>query len=169
MDFYVGPLAGDSNPPELIVERLFGNRRMVFARRGHPLAAATSLRDLTGARRVTAALTLVSEDELTPVFMRYGLPPPDVAVNAQTSLSTIVTAASSDLLTMLPQQWLPILEGTGLISRVPVCEALESATICMVTRAHLPLTPVAEHLADLFRRAAIHHALTLPGAPVLTA
>ena len=44
MDFYVGPLAGVGQPPELIIEQLFTNRRLVFARRGHPLAGAKSLR-----------------------------------------------------------------------------------------------------------------------------
>jgi LysR family transcriptional regulator of abg operon len=169
MDFYVGPLAGVSHPPELVIEQLFTNRRLVFARRGHPLAEAKSLRELTGAHWVADALTMVGGDELVALFAEYGAPPPEVAVSGQTSLSTIMALAGSNLLAALPQQWLPILEQTGQIVQVPIRETLAAATICMATRASLPLTPVAEHLADLFRRAAIHHARTLPGNPLLAA
>ena len=169
IDFYVGPLAGDQHPPELLVERLFDNRRLVFARRGHPLAGATSLAELTGAQWVADALTLVSGDELSGLFARHGLPAPDVAVSGQTTLSTLVTVANTDLLASLPQQWLPILDRLGLVVQVPVRETLAAATICMVRRAHLALTPVAQHLSDLFRRAAIHHARTLPGSPGIAA
>ena len=70
---------------------------------------------------------------------------------------------------MLPQQWTAILESSGLLVRIPIRETLPAATICMVMRARLPLTPLAEHLGDLFRRAAIHHAQTLPGSPVIAA
>ena len=169
MDFYVGPLAGISHPPELVVEQLFTNRRLVFARRGHPLAKATSLRELTGARWVADALTLVGGDELAALFAEYGAPPPEVVVSGQTSLSTIMALAGSNLLAALPQQWLPLLELSGQVVQVPIRETLAAATICMASRASLPLTPVAEQLADLFRRAAIHHAGTLPGNPLLAA
>lgn len=169
VDFYIGPLADDANPPELLVERLFANTRHVFGRPGHPLAGATSLKELIGARWVVDSLTIVGADDLRPLFAEFGLPAPDVAVSGQTSLSTIVSATGSDLLAMLPQQWTETLESTGLLKRIAIRETLPAATICMVTRARMPLTPMAEHLADLFRRAAIHHARTLPGAPVLAA
>ena len=169
IDFYVGPLASEGQPAELLAEQLFENRRLVFGRRDHPLAGATSLAELNGARWVTGALTLISEDELAPLFVRRGLPLPTIGVSGQTLLSMIVVAASSDMLTMLPQQWLPILENTGLIKNIPVSETLAAATICIVRRAAMPLTPVAEHLVNLFRRAAIKHSRMLPVLPALTA
>ena len=169
LDFYVGPLSAEAAPAELAVERLFDNRRLVFGRPDHPLRHATTLADLTGARWVTGALTLVSEDELAPLFERRGLPRPVIGVSGQTSLSMIVVAASSNMLTMLPQQWLPILEQTGLVEQIALSEPLTAATICIVRRAAVPLTPVADHLCALFRRTAIHHARTLPGSPLIAA
>ena len=169
IDFYVGPLADDASPSELIVERLFENTRHVFGRPGHPLIKATWLKELVGARWVVDSLTVNGSDEIRPLFASFGLPAPEVAVSGQTSLSTIVSAANSNLLAMLPQQWSAILESTGLLDRIPIRETLTAATICMVTRARMPLTPLAERLADLFRRAAIHHAETLPGSPVIAA
>ena len=66
---------------------------------------------------------------------------------------------------MLPQQWTAVIESTGLLVRLPARETLPAATIGIVSRARLSLTPLAEHVADLVRRAAIHHAATLPGSP----
>ena len=167
VDFYVGPVWQDESHAQMLVEPLFENKRIIFCRRNHPLAGCSSLRELTGASWITGSLTPVSEDELSPLFERFGLPSPKVAMNGQTFLSMIVATASSDLLTMLPQQWLDVLKSTGLVQEIRVQESLTSATICTVRRAAMPLTPIAEHLSDLFRRAAIIHARTLPGARVL--
>lgn len=161
IDFYIGPMAPRS-APGLIVEELFDNRRLVFGRPGHPLAGATSLRELAGAKWVTDARTPLGADELiAPHFLRHGLPRPRIAANGHSSLSMIILAANSDLLTMLPQQWLDFLETGGLLRRIPIREELGSATICSVRRARLPLTPVAEHLWDLFQKAAANHARSL--------
>lgn len=168
VDFYVGPVAGDEQSPELVIEKLFENRRMIFARRGHPLAGATSLKELVGARWVTDTLTL-GVNEVVGLFAAHDLPAPVIAAISQTSISTVVTAASSDLLAVLPQQWLPMLEATGQLVPLPLGQTLAAPTICMARRSQLPLTPVAEHLSDLFRRAAIHHGRTLDGCQVFAA
>jgi len=44
-----------------------------------------------------------------------------------------------------------------LLTHIDVREELAAPSICIVRRARLPLTPVAEQLSDLFRRAAAHH------------
>src|SRR5690606_36016246 len=49
LDFYVGPLPETALSKELTLEKLFDNERVILARKGHPLAAATSLRDLVDA------------------------------------------------------------------------------------------------------------------------
>lgn len=161
IDFYIGPLTDDVAPPELIVERLFDNRRIVIGRANHPLAGATSLADLTSADWASTNISLTSEAELDPVFDRFGLPRPRILVNAETAIGMMMVAAYSDLLAMLPQQWGEVAASTGLIRQIPIEEVLLAPTICFVRRARLPLTPAAEHLGDLFRRAAIHHARTL--------
>lgn len=165
IDFYVGPLAEDFQPIELVVERLFENRRIIVGRIGHPLAAATSLADLEKAHWVSTSVTLVSEAELNPVFERRGLPLPRIAVQTETALSMITVAASSDLLAMLPQQWLEFIAATRLVQHIAVREDLVAPTICSVRRARLPLTPAAEYLNDLFRRVALNHARAIARSP----
>ena len=169
LDFYIGPLGQDASPMGLSVEPLFRNTRMVFARSGHPLAGARSLGDLVSQSWVTGALTLISEDELTPIFTRLGLPRPNVVVEGRTSLTKIAVASSSDLLIMLPRQWKAPLEATGLIREIPVVEPLEAQTICIIRRSSRPLTPTSECLSDLFRRAAVAYARATPDVAVLTA
>ena len=155
IDFYVGPLAEDSVASEFVIEKLFDNKRVIVGRKNHPLAAAKSLADLKHAKWVTTSVTISSKAELDPVFEQYGLGRPTIAVQAQTALSIIVVAASSNFLAMLPQQWLEFVNTTNLLQRIAVREDLAAPTMFMVHRARLPLTPAAEFLCDLFRRAAI--------------
>lgn len=163
IDFYVGPLAEDSVSSEFAVEKLFDNRRIVVGRRGHPSARAQSLSELTGAKWVTTSVTIASEAELGPVFARFKLPPPTIAARTRTALSMIVVAAYSDYLAMLPEQWLDFVKAGRLLNRIEVREELVAPAICIVRRARLPLTPVAEHLCDLFRRAAANRKLAEEG------
>lgn len=169
LDFYVGPVNSEASSTGISNEPLFRNSRMVFARAGHPLAHCRSMRELAEASWVTGALTLVSEDELSPIFSRLRLPPPKVVVEGRTSLTMIAVAASSDLLTMLPRQWKTALEATNLIREIEVVEPLEAPTICIVRRSAMPLTPLAEHLSDLFRRAAVSYARSVTDIALLTA
>jgi LysR family transcriptional regulator, regulator of abg operon len=156
IDFYVGPLAEDSASSDFAVEKLFDNRRIVVGRRNHPLARAKSLAELKGAKWVATSVTISSDAELGPVFARFKLCPPIVAARTQTALSMIVLAAYSDYLAMLPEQWLDFVNSGRMLQRIDVREELVAPSICIVRRARLPLTPVAEHLCDLFRRAAAH-------------
>ncbi len=156
IDFYVGPLAEDSASSDFVVEKLFDNRRIVVGRRNHPLVRAKSLADLRGAKWVATSVTISSEAELGPVFARFKLRPPVVAAQTQTALSMIVLAAYSDYLAMLPEQWLDFVKTGRMLQHIDVREELVAPSICIVQRARLPLTPVAEHLCDLFRRAAAH-------------
>ena len=162
LDFYIGPFMEAATPVELIVERLFENRRIVVARRGHPLSFATSLAELSDARWIASSVTLDSDAEFYPLFERHGLPKPHIAAQADSALSVISLCAASDLLAILPQQWIEFLTTTEIVHRIPVQEVLPAPPICSVRRARLPLTPAAEHLNDLFRRAASNHARRLP-------
>ncbi len=156
IDFYVGPLSEDNPGGEFAVEKLFDNRRVILARPGHPLARARSLRELVTARWVATSVTANSEAELYPLFERHGLPRPTISVQAHSALTMITAAASSDLLAILPQQWLEFVQSTGLLAHIDLDEELSAPAICIVRRSRLPLVPVAEHLSDLFRRASVN-------------
>jgi LysR family transcriptional regulator, regulator of abg operon len=162
IDFYIGPLGGNELSSEFTVEKLFDNRRIIVGRRGHPLASARSLSELVEARWVLTSITLTSEGELDPIFGRFGLPYPSVSIKVQTALSIVMVAAYSDCLAMLPQQWMEFIRSSQLLHHFKVREELAAPAICIVRRTRLPLAPVAEHLCDLFRRAASQHAKKTP-------
>jgi len=154
IDFYVGPVSEDHISGEFRVERLMENLRVILGRPGHPLKAAKSLHDLVDARWVATSVTVDSRAELDPVFETEGLPPPKIALQAHSALTMIVAAASSDLLALLPQQWLEFANSTGLLAHIQVKEQIAAPDLCLVTRSSLPLTPIAERLSDQFRKAA---------------
>ena len=156
LDFFIGPLAEDRVGGEFVVEKLFDNNRVVLCRRGNPFADATTLRELTSAKWVATSVAVNSPAELYPIFERHGLPAPTIAVQAHSALSMITVAASTDLLTIVPRQWLQSEQITALLTQIQLKETFDALAICAVSRARLPLTPAAQHLYDLFRRAGLN-------------
>ena len=159
-DFYIGP-----TPPavtgELEVEKLMDNTRLIMGRRGHPLSGARSLKDLVDAEWLTTSITHKAEEELGPLFAQHGLPPPRLAVKAQSALTFLMTLSSTDLLMMLPVQWVHSPVVSGLLQEIRVSEILPAPPICIVRRNSLPLTPAGEYFCTLVRRAAAHIKTTL--------
>jgi len=153
VDFYIGPDGGAQPVPQLSREVLFHNRRIVLGRAGHPLAAATSLRELVGQDWVTTSITADAGDEINAFFARHGLPPPRLAVRSQSALTLLTCLANSDLLAMVPAQWERFeMTGKALIT-IKVEEELTAPPLVLIRRSDLPLTPAALHLLDLMRRA----------------
>ena len=160
VDFWVGPLERGIAPPQFAVEKLFDNQRRVLARKGHPLARARSLAALADARWVRPTLSLRStEGDFDGEFQRLGLPLPNIVVHARSALVTMLTVANSDLLTILPQQWLDGAINRDLFDALDLEEPLITTQICIVRRHGLPLTPMAEHLCDQMRKAGLNYAL----------
>lgn len=153
LDFYVGPLPEYPPSDELRIETLFENARVVLARRGHPLAGARSLADLAGASWIATSVTADTSAELQPLFARHGLPAPRVAMHLISAIALGPAVANSDLLVMVPEQWLQLPLAADQLVALQIVEALPAPPICLVTRARLPLTPAAQAFADLFSRA----------------
>jgi DNA-binding transcriptional LysR family regulator len=155
VDCYIGP-----TPPgiagELQVEKLFDNTRVILGRKGHPLSHARSLRDLVDAEWVTTSITHKAEEELGPLFAQHKLPPPRLVLRAQSFLTFLTALPASDLLMMLPIQWLQFPPSRDLLQEIKVVEPLPAPPICLVRRTGLPLTPAAEHFCDLMRRVSAH-------------
>ena len=156
IDCYVGPPPREPAGPELVVEKLFDNTRVIMSRRGHPLARARSLADLIDAEWLTTSITHKADEELVPLFTEAGLPAPRIVMQAHSSLTYIVAVAYSDLLIMVPKQWLDFPFTRDLLQRIDVVEPLPAPPICLVRRAGLPLTPAAEYFCDMIRRASGH-------------
>lgn len=164
LDFYVGPLAESNTSKEFVIEKLFDNTRHVFGRKNHPLTGARHLSELVDAHWIGTSVTVASDAELGPVFARFSLPPPTIEIQAHSALTMIMAAASSDLLTMLPQQWRQSPLTNALLDVFEIVESLPGPAICIVRRVNMPLTPAAEYFCDMIRRAALHHVENAAGA-----
>ena len=156
VDCYVGPPPRESPGPELVVEKLFDNTRVILGRKGHPLASARSLRGLIDAEWLSTSVTFKVDDELGPIFAQHKLPPPRLVVQGHSALTLLVAVAYSDLLTMLPRQWMDFPLTRDALQRIDVIEPLPAPPICIVRRAGLPLTPAGEFFCDMMRRASAH-------------
>ena len=66
---------------------------------------------------------------------------------------TLLAVANSDLLTVLPMQWLDFAPSREGLQTIGLVDSLYAAPICIVRRADVPLTPLAERLCDLTRKA----------------
>ena len=152
IDFYIGPGPGGPVPPELAQEVLFQNTRTVLGRRGHPLTGATRLAELADAEWATTSITRQADEEMGELFRRHGLGAPRLTLQSQSALTLIVSLSCTDLLAMVPVQWLDFAPASGALQAIRVQELLPAADIILIRRAALPLTPAATYLVDLLRR-----------------
>ncbi|MBP7335703.1 LysR family transcriptional regulator [Niveispirillum sp.] len=157
VDMYYGPVPQDFTDSSLVVDQLFDNPRIVVARPGHPLRAATSLHELAHESWVTSHMTMYSDGEVLSIFEAAGLPPPHIAMEAGSGMSLISIVKSSDLLAPLSAQWLDFLDESGVLARLPIRNIANAPPICAVRRAAMPLTPAAEYWNDLAGRCAGRH------------
>ncbi|WP_375383516.1 LysR substrate-binding domain-containing protein [uncultured Sphingomonas sp.] len=158
VDLYVGPLDLKYVTSRIEVEELFENWRVVIARKGHPAGAARRLEQLSGERWIQPAWPdSGAEPDFRSIFTERGLPAPNIVTHARSALLTLVSVTSSDLLTILPIQWLDSSPAGFSLEALPLSEALSAPPICIARRKDMPLTPVAEHLHDMMRRAAAHY------------
>jgi LysR family transcriptional regulator of abg operon len=156
VDLYIGPPPAEAPGPDLVVEELFDNIRVILGRKGHPLGHARSLHELIDAHWLSTSVTSKADEELAPLMAQHGLPPPRLLLQAHSALSMLVALAHSDLLAMLPIQWTEFALTRDALQRIDVVEPLPAPPICIVRRRGLPLTPAAEYFCDMMRRASTH-------------
>lgn len=157
LDCYVGPILTPAPAPDLLIEKLMDNSRVILCRQGHPLAGARSLSQLTDAEWITTSVTYKPEEELGPMFAQYGLPKPRLVLRAHSALMFVTSLTTSDLLAALPVQFTELtMTGTAL-QAIKVKEPLPEPPICLVRRAGLLPTPAVEYFCDMIRRAGVHH------------
>jgi DNA-binding transcriptional LysR family regulator len=154
IDFYVGPSPTAGIAAGLRQEKLFENKRFVAARNGHPLRHATSLAELVKGNWITTSITDDPGMEFNDLFVRHGLPLPNLALATESLLTWLLGLTTTDMLAISPQRYLASDLINAQIIQIPVKEAIPGFPIMLVERAAIPLTPAAEYFADLLRHAA---------------
>jgi len=149
VDLYYGPVPAKFTDAALTITPLIENEYIVMARRHHPLSKATSLRELVGAPWLSAPVIIDADTEVDMFFRTAGLPKPHIAVQAASTLSITTTIAATDLLALLPVQMSALIDLGHPLIKIPIKEKLRAPRLCVLRRAHLPLTPAGEHMYEL--------------------
>ena len=97
-------------------------------------------------------------DELTAIFAAHRLPPPNLVCQCQSALSIMTILVNSDILAMVPIQWVssPVLR--GWLDAIDLEETFAAPPIMLIHRAGIGLTPAAEYFTHLVTQASKLHA-----------
>ena len=153
LDFYIGPRPLGDLDSSYELQLLFRNTRLVVCRQGHPLAQASSLRELLAADWIMTGLSQPIEIEFEKQFSVHHLPAPKSVTQMLTTLPLVALLTATDALAFLPQQWISSKIFKSTLQSISVKEALDGPDIVLIKRSALPLTPLAERLTVLFERA----------------
>ena len=158
IDVYIGALEATNLSPRLSVEKLFDNQRVVVARKGHRLASTGDMNAISEAYWLRPALSSrSSEADFEEWLKSIGVSDPKIVVHTRSALQTVLAVASSDLLTVVPRQWLELPALSESLHALEMVKPLDAAPVCLVRQSGAPLTPMAEHFCDLIRRLAANY------------
>lgn len=96
--------------------------RAVYCRKEYPLQHAGSLSDLLGADWIITGATGASNAEYNEIFEQYGLAPPSLAIQCEYTTALIALLAETDIISMLPTQWIKSNVTQELLAQINVRE-----------------------------------------------
>jgi DNA-binding transcriptional LysR family regulator len=132
---------------------LWQSELVIAARKGHPLARATSLTQLTGVSWMMV-YRLGAGGLLEQSFAAAGLPAPNLRVQCESHATALTLIANSDVMGLIPVQDLQAGIKAGLLQRVEVRERLARPRVAAFMRADTPLSPAAQSMLQAFTMAA---------------
>jgi LysR family transcriptional regulator of abg operon len=141
LDFAVTELA-EATEPGIHYRPLFRLELGVAARKGHPLARATSLADLAQAPWLFF-YPPGSGGALERAFGAAGLSSPNALVHCESYITALTLIAQTDLLGLVPPEIIEDPIAHPYIQRIPVRESIPRPRIGIFTRADTPLSPTA--------------------------
>jgi LysR family transcriptional regulator, regulator of abg operon len=141
LDFAVTERA-ETTEPGIHFRPLFRLELAVAARKGHPLARATSLSDLANAPWLFF-YPPGSGGALERAFGAAGLSSPNALVHCESYVTALTLIARTDLLGLVPPETIEEPVAHRYIQRIPVRESIPRPRIGIFTRADTPLSPTA--------------------------
>lgn len=155
LDFSIGLAAPKNLSANFISRNLFSCGLAIVARVGHPLANATSLRDITDQNWVMTMREDAHEQRHSNMFARHGLAlSPNQVHYARSTLILTAMMEGSDMLTVCP--W-PLVESPLMRSRMialPIREELPEMTTSLVMRRGDTLSTAAQLMIECVAEAA---------------
>ncbi len=124
----------------------------IVCRCGHPLAGATSLRELAGAEWVNTGRygrLGAPGNRLYDMFAEAGCAPPVVAFTVESLFDTLALVAGSDLLFLAPAFVLGTADYARTLVPIEIDGTIPRADLSLLQRADAPLPPAAKELAAM--------------------
>ncbi|CAN7735888.1 LysR substrate-binding domain-containing protein [Caballeronia sp. LjRoot34] len=152
LDFALCPIAPHVTDIDLSIERLYQSVPAIIARRAHPKARATSIRELADCKWVgfrTDGITGGSANRLFSVFATLDLTPPKITITADSLLESLHLVLSTDYLMLGPKVLTEQDLFAGSVTAVPVRERFSQRDVCFVRRHASSPTLVAQELAGM--------------------
>lgn len=153
LDLAISALSSN-DVPEFVQQPLFRDDLQVVAREGHPLLLAPRLNfaDLANASWILPGPAVAARRSIEARFAEHDLPPPNVVVESNSSIISLISVVrSTDLLTVMATSLLSKPVGANLVP-LGLAEAVWPRTIGITTRRGAYLSPLAERLLELLRR-----------------
>ncbi|SAL64089.1 LysR family transcriptional regulator [Caballeronia terrestris] len=162
LDFALALVSQEADVHDLETTRLFDSEVAVIARRGHPLANARTLAELSDAEWVSTRPRRVvsTANRLSMLFDTAGLDAPRIAATTEAVFDTMHCVANSDYLALEPARLAEHAFFREHVTVVPIAEHAASTPVCLLRRAGVPLTPAAQELATM----AVSFARMLPAS-----
>ncbi|MDM0014835.1 LysR substrate-binding domain-containing protein [Variovorax sp. J22P168] len=143
IDFAVMPDPPRSLGDDLTTQDLLRDTLTVIARRGHPLAAARSLAELSQAAWIVTRQGALQSAEFEAHFKRVKLAVPRRTVQCESIIGVLALIAKTDLLAILPRRWLRSEITATYTQEIALIQPLSPNVACVVRRSDLPLSPAA--------------------------
>ena len=154
LDFAVGPGEAAELDSLFVSEALYGSEVVVVARRNHPKAGATSLRDLADCEWVAWGTPSGPDKIVRAAFAELGLPEPRVGMICESFLVLPGIVAQTEMLGPVPRAMLDSTRYRENLVIVPTRERLPSPTISIIRRTG-PITPATQALIGWIRHFAL--------------
>lgn len=152
LDFAVGLVSATTDVSDLTVTTLYPSDPVVVCRRGHPLARATSLRELADCDWIATRAPKqagMPTNRLVDLFAAHELPPPRIVATTEAVFDTLHLIVETDCLSVEPSVVTRHKLFAGALVAVPIRERAERSNVCLLQRAGVPLTPAAQELAAM--------------------
>lgn len=149
LDFILGSAeaGGDDG---LTKERWMVTELAVVARKGHPLAGASSMADLVDAEWVVGIPAGMPQAEIEPIFAAAGLPRPRIGVQRD-SLNVVHLLATSDRVALVAKDSVDLYCTAGIVQILPITEEIPAVPLYLITVSGRDLTIPAKSLASEFK------------------
>lgn len=155
LDFAISPIHRYHVEPDLAVEPLFMADVVIACSRSHPLSRAKTLAALAECEWIISSGPRGPGAIIEEAFAASGLPPPKIGMVCESFLALPGILAKSNWMATLPRVLFEHSSQHSALCIVEVAEAIPQATVNVLHRHDLPLTPAARELVQWLQHLAL--------------